>query len=94
MAFLDLGASFILVFAHLKLQENIACSTCWEGEGVTSLYKPNRYVLPQRVWFLRCFGLKTGIDFPHFGQELGMVFKGTTFQFKMMNKEQKICESK
>ena len=60
----------------------------------SSLYKPNRYVLPQRVWFLRRFGLKTGIDFAHFGQELGMVFEGTTFQFKMINKEQKICESK
>ena len=33
---------------------------------------------PQRVWFLRCFGLKTGINFAHFGLESGMVFQGTS----------------
>ena len=33
---------------------------------------------PQRVGFLRCFVLKTGIDFVHFGLESGMVFQGTT----------------
>ena len=33
---------------------------------------------PQRVWFLRRFGLKTGIYFAHFGLESGMVFEGTT----------------
>ena len=27
------------------------------------------YVPPQRVMFLRRFGLKTGIDFPYFGLE-------------------------
>ena len=41
------------------------------GGGGTSLYKPCRYV-PRR------FGLKTGIDFAHFGLESGMVFEGTT----------------
>ena len=35
-------------------------------------------MLPQKVWFLRLFCLKTGIDFAHFNLELGMVFKGTT----------------
>ena len=30
------------------------------------------------VGFLRCFGLKTGIDFAHFGPESGMVYEGTT----------------
>ena len=44
----------------------------------TSLCKPYGYVLPQRVWFLRRFGLKTGIGFAHFGLELGMVFEETT----------------
>jgi len=29
------------------------------------------------VWFLSRFGLKTGIDFEHFGQKLGMVIVGT-----------------
>ena len=33
---------------------------------------------PKRVGFLPCFGLKTGIDFAHFGLESGMVFEGTT----------------
>ena len=27
------------------------------------------------VWFLRRFGLKTGIDFAHFGLESSMVFE-------------------
>ena len=33
---------------------------------------------PQRGRFLSRFGLKTGIDFGHFGMESGMVFEGTT----------------
>ena len=46
--------------------------------GGTPLYKPHRYVPPQRVGFLCRFGLKMGIDFVHFGLESGMVFEGTT----------------
>ena len=42
------------------------------------LYKPYRYVPPQRLGFLCRFGLKTGIDFTHFGLELGSVFEETT----------------
>ena len=34
--------------------------------------KLNRYVSLLGVGFLRRFGLKTGIDFAHFGLELGM----------------------
>ena len=30
-------------------------------------------VLLQRVGILRSFGLKTGIDFPHFGLESGLI---------------------
>ena len=48
------------------------------GGGATPLHKPHRYVPPPRVWFLRRFGLKTGIHFAYFGLELGMVFEGTT----------------
>ena len=48
------------------------------GGGATPLYKPYRCVPPHRVGFLRRFGLKTGIDFAHFGLESGMVFEGTT----------------
>ena len=33
---------------------------------------------PHRVGFLRRFGLKTGINFAHFGLESGMVLEGTT----------------
>ena len=33
---------------------------------------------PQRVWFLRRFGLKTDTDFEHFDLESGMAFEGTT----------------
>ena len=47
------------------------------GGGGTPLYKVYRYVPPQRVWFLSRFGLKTGIDFEHFGLKLGMVIVGT-----------------
>ena len=46
--------------------------------GGIPLYKPYRYMLPQRIWFLGLFGLKTGIDFAHFGLELSIVFEGTT----------------
>ena len=36
------------------------------------------YLPPQRVGFLRRFGMKTGIHLTHFGLESGMVFEGTT----------------
>ena len=38
---------------------------------------------------LGAYSNKYGIDFAHFGQELGIVFEGTTFQFKMINKNKK-----
>ena len=50
--------------------------------GGTPLYKLYRYVPPQRVWFSSRFGLKTGIDFDHYGLKSGMVFKGTTGAYK------------
>ena len=51
------------------------------GEG-TPLYKLYRYVPSQRVWFLSRFGLKTGIDFDHYGLKSSMVFEGTTGAYK------------
>ena len=45
--------------------------------GGSPLYKSYRYVLPERVGVVHRFGLKTEIDFAHFGQESGMVFEGT-----------------
>ena len=47
------------------------------GPGGYSL-KSYRYVPLQRLGVLRCFGLKTGIDFAHFGLESGMGFEGIT----------------
>ena len=49
-----------------------------QGWGGTPLFKPQRYVLPQRVGVLWHFDLKTGIDLAYLGLELGMVFKRTT----------------
>ena len=59
------------------MQHNL-CVCPWGIRGGTPLYKPYRYVPPQRVGFLCRFGLKMGIDFVHFGLESGMVFEGTT----------------
>ena len=56
------------------------CKTSVVGEspgGAPPLYQVYRYVPPQRVWFLSRFGLKTSIDFEHFGLKLGMVIGGT-----------------
>ena len=36
----------------------------------------------QKVRFLCRSGLKTGIDFAHFGLESGMVFEGTTVVYE------------
>ena len=46
------------------------------GGGGTPLCKPYMYVPPQRVGFLRLFGLKTGINFALLGMESGMVLGG------------------
>ena len=48
------------------------------GLGGAPLYKLYRCLPPHRVGFLRRFGLKTGINFAHFGLESGMVFEVTT----------------
>jgi len=45
--------------------------------GGTPIYQVYRFVPPQSVWFLSRFGLKTGIDFEHFGLKLDMVIGGT-----------------
>ena len=58
----------------------------WDGCGGTPPgggYSPIsamwvcRYVPPQRVWFLSRFGLKTGIDFDHYGLKSGYGFQET-----------------
>ena len=50
--------------------------------GGTRIYKPFRYMSPQRVGFLRRFGRKTGIEFAHFGLESGLVYEGTTVVYQ------------
>ena len=62
----------------------------------TPLYKPHMYVLPQRVEVLRCFGLKTGIDFAHLGLESdsfrgkeGVYERMYRFNFKWIRKKEK-----
>ena len=40
---------------------------------------------PPRVWFVHRFGLKTGIDFAHFGLESSIVFEGTTGCMRLSN---------
>ena len=59
------------------------------------------YVPPYRVGFLRCFGLKTGICFAHFGLESSMGFDGTAevyerfyrFNCKWVRKKEKYASS-
>ena len=53
------------------------CLMTTPGGWSSPLYKLYRYVPPHPVGFLRRFGLKTGIQFAHFGLESGMVFKRT-----------------
>ena len=84
---------------HLAYFILTGCTSCSPREGGTLLYKPYRYVPSHRVGCLRRFGLKTGIRFPHFGLESGMVFEGTTecmnvfiVKFQMSKKEREICE--
>ena len=68
----------IVSFKKNKYKSNRAIHPGGGGGGGTPLYQLYRYVLPQRVWFLSRFGLKTGIDFDRYGLKSGMVFKGTT----------------
>ena len=59
------------------------------------------YQSPQRVGFLRHFGLKTVIDFAPFSLESGVVFEGTTkvyeriylFNSRLVRKKEKYVNS-
>ena len=44
------------------------------------------YVPPQRVGFLRRFGLKTSVDFAHFGLESGTVIERTTGLYERIHR--------
>ena len=56
--------------------------------GGTPLYRLCRYVSPDRVGFLRHFGLKT----VWFLREIGECMKELSFQFQMSKKERELCE--
>ena len=57
--------------------------------GGVPLYKPYGYVQPQRVWFFRRFGLKTGIDEKTTGRYESIYRR---FQFQMNKKERELCK--
>ena len=78
--------------------QNKSAQNIIKDPGRDPLYKPIiRYVPLQRVWFsfrFFRFGLKTGIDFDHFGLESGMIFEETKeVHERITNKrEREICE--
>ena len=72
----------ILIFDGVTVRTDIQLTLGRGRGGGTALYKPYRYVPPYWVGFLRRFGLKTDIHFPHFGLESGVVFEGTTGEYE------------
>ena len=75
-------AGWILFVLQVNQSNDYNVNFFFSGGRGTPLYKPNRYVPPHQVGFLRCFGLKTGIHFAHFSLESGMVFEGTTGMYE------------
>ena len=85
LAHFDIPVPAVIGLVHVaptSLMQHSGRGFIWTSNqmsrGGAPLYKPYRYVPPNRVGFLRRFGLKTGIHFAHFGLESGMVFEGTT----------------
>ena len=68
---LNFDAQVVLAAINLVCENCSISPYCPFGGGGYSMYKPYRYVLPQRVGFLRLFGVKTSIDFVHFDLESG-----------------------
>ena len=68
------------------ISTDAVCSMCYGGrvreKGATPLYKPFRYVPPQRVRFLRRFDLKTVKDVAQFGLESGIVLEEATVVYE------------
>ena len=56
------------------------------GGGGTPLYKPYRYVQPQRIRFLSLCSLNSGIHFVHFGLESGVVFEESTEVYERIHR--------
>ena len=73
-----------------------------QARGVFPYMSHTGMCRPKRVGFLLRLGLKTGIDFVHFGpgSKIGYGFPGNfesvrkylLFQFQMSSKEREICE--
>ena len=57
-----------LLDVHSHSQINASCLT-GSNRWLGPLYKPYRYLPPQRIRSYGCFGLKTGFDFAHFAVE-------------------------
>ena len=64
--------SSILPFSGIR---NLGLGVGLEGTFLNKLYM---YVPPQRVGFLKHFGLKTSVDFAYFVLESGLVFEEAT----------------
>ena len=67
------------------MRDREKCKTIPIVRGSTPLYKPYRYVPPQRVGFLRRFCLKTG-DSAHFSLVSRMVYEGTTIVYQCVRR--------
>ena len=72
-----IGAYSALI-PSLKFRHATTGSLPGRGGGGTPLSHIGTCRPRQRVGVLRCFGLKTGIDFAHFGLKSGMDFEGIT----------------
>ena len=57
--------TILLILSQNSLPRESRVEWNTKTPGGSPLYKPYRYVLPQRVGGLRGFGLKTSIDFAH-----------------------------
>ena len=70
------------------------------GVGYSPVLAIKVCAAPKGMVFLSRFGLKTDIDFDHYGLKSGMVFKGTTraykrilsFQFQMNKRDREITK--
>ena len=71
----------------LQLGEGLILKTTWYWKvHFSPLCKPYRYTLPQRVWFLHRFGLRTGMVYQ---ETTGMYECICHFNFKWIRKKKK-----
>ena len=76
----------------LQLGEGLILKTTWYWKvHFSPLCKPYRYTLPQRVWFLHRFGLRTGMVYE---ETTGMYECICHFNFKWIRKKKKHRNSK